>query len=83
MQQSWNPNRVEFSVPASTVEIEMMEDLDGKPIKVDNLPLPFLGDYTQYKSISNIHQSDEHKFSHSGTNGVVSRLAASSNTAKG
>ena len=75
-------DRVKFSVPASTVEIEMMEGLGGKPIKVDNLPLPFLDDYTQYKSISNIHQSDEHKFSHSGTNGVVSRLAASSNAAK-
>ena len=75
-------DRVKFSVPASTVEIEMMEGLGGKPIKVDNLRKPFLDDYTQYKSISNIHQSDEHKFSHSGTNGRVSRLAASSNAAK-
>ena len=75
-------DRVKFSVPASTVEIEMMEGLGGKPIKVDNLPLSFLDDYTLYKSISNIHQSDEHKFSHSGTNGFVSRLAASSNAAK-
>ena len=75
-------DRVKFSVPASTVEIEMMEGLGGKPIKVDNLLLSFLDDYTLYKSISNIHQSDEHKFSHSGTNGVVSRLAASSNAAK-
>ena len=75
-------DRVKFSVPASTVEIEMMEGLDGKPIEVDNLPLPFLADYTQYKSISNFHRSDEHKFSHSGTNGFVSRLAASSNAAK-
>ena len=75
-------DRVKFSVPASTVEIEMMKGLDGKPIEVDNLPLPFLADYTQYKSISNFHRSDEHKFSHSGTNGFVSRLAASSNAAK-
>ena len=75
-------DRVKFSVPASTVEIEMMEGLGGKPIKVDNLPLSFLDDYTLYKSISNIHQSAQHKFSHSGTNGVVSRLAASSNAAK-
>ena len=75
-------DRVKFSVPASTVEIEMMEGLDGKPIEVDNLPLPFLADYTQYKSISNFHRSDEHKFSHSGTNGFVSRIAASSNAAK-
>ena len=75
-------DRVKFSVPASTVEIEMMEGLGGKPIKVDNLPLPFLDDYTQYKSISNIHTSDEHKFSHSGTNGHVSRIKASSSAEK-
>ena len=76
------PNRVKFSVPSSTVEIEMMEGLDGKPIKVDNLPRPFLADYTQYKSTNNIHLSNEHKFSHSGTQGSVSRLKAFSRTEK-
>ena len=75
-------DRVKFSVPASTVEIEMMKGLGGKLIKVDNLPFPFLAEYTQYKSISNIHRSDEHKFSHSGTQGHVSRLKAFSSAEK-
>ena len=71
-------DRVKFSVSASTVEIEMMKSLGGKPIKVENLPLSFSDDYTQYKSISNSHQSDDHKFSYSGTNGHVSRIKTSS-----
>jgi len=33
---------VKLSVPASSVEIEIMEGLGSKPIKVENLPLPFL-----------------------------------------
>ena len=75
-------DNVKFSVPASTVEIELTKGLGGKPITVENLPFAFTGDYTQYNSISNNHQSNEHKFSHSGTNGWVSWLAASSNAAK-
>ena len=75
-------DNVKFSVPASTVEIELMKGLGGKPIEVKNLPHSFTYGFTQYKSISNTHQSDEHKFSHSGTNGWVSWLAASSNAAK-
>ena len=75
-------DNVKFSVPASTVEIELMKGLGGKPIKVKNLPHSFTYGFTQYKSISTTHQSNEHKFSHSGTNGSVSWLAASSNAAK-
>ena len=75
-------DKVKFSVPASTVEIELMKGLGGKPIKVENLPHSFTYGLTAYKSISNTHQSNEHKFSHSGTNGWVSWLAASSDTAK-
>ena len=75
-------DNVKFSVPASTVEIELMKGLGGKTIKVENLPHSFTYGLTAYKSISNTHQSNEHKFSHSGTNGWVSWLAASSNAAK-
>ena len=75
-------DNVKFSVPGSTVEIELMKGLGGKSIKVENLPYSFTHGLTQYKSISNTHQSNEHKFSHSGTNGWVSWLAASSNAAK-
>ena len=75
-------DNVKFAVPASTVEIELMKGLDGKPIKVENLPHSFTYGLTAYKSISNTHESNEHKFSHSGTNGWVSWLAASSNAEK-
>ena len=75
-------DNVKFSVPASTVEIELMKGLGDKPIKVENLPHSLTYGLTVYKSISNTHQSNEHKFSHSGTNGWVSWLAASSNAAK-
>ena len=74
-------DNVKFSVPASAVAIELMKGLGGKPIKVENLPHSFTYGLTAYKTISNIHQSNEHKFSHSGTNGWVSWLAASSNGA--
>ena len=66
--------RVKFSVPASTVEIEMMKGRDGKPIKIENLPAPYLVDYTQYKSITNSHDSKDKKFSYSGTNGLISKV---------
>ena len=75
-------DRVKFSVPSSTVVIEIMKGFDGKPIKVQNLPLPMSQDYTLYKSISNIHHGNEQSFSHSGTSGSVSRLNASSDRVK-
>lgn len=65
---------VKFSVPASTVEIEMMEGWDGKPIKIHNLPYLGLADYTQYKSVTTAHQSEDKEFSYSGTNGLTSWL---------
>ena len=69
---------VKFSVPESTVEIELMRGRDGKPIKIDNLPSPFLIDYTQYKSIVTRHKSKDKNFRYSGTNGLVARVEASS-----
>lgn len=67
-------NKVKFSVPASTVEIEMVKGRDGKPIKIQNLPVPFLMDYTQYKSITTSHKSKDKEFSYSGTNGLTSKV---------
>ena len=75
-------DRVKFSVPSSTVEVEMMKGFDGKPIKVQNLPLPMSQDYTLYKSISNIHHGNEQSFNHSGTSASVSRLSATSDKVK-
>ncbi len=68
---------VKFSVPASAVEIELMEGRGGKPIRIKNLPASFMIDYTQYKSVTNTHKSDDKEFSYSGTNGLTSRVDVS------
>jgi len=68
---------VKFSVPESAVEIEPVKGQDGKLIKIENLPSPFLIDYTQYRSITNRHASKDKNFNYSGTNGIVARVAAS------
>ena len=70
--------RVKFSVPDSKVEIELMKGLNDKPIKIVNLPLARLKDYTQYKSIILDHKGEQ-KFSYSGTNGLTSNVDMSSN----
>lgn len=71
------PTTVKFSVPASMVEIEMMKGWEGKPIKIQNLPVTFMKNHTQYKSIKLNHQSEGKKFSHSETNGLTSEINAS------
>ncbi len=76
-------DKIKFSVPSTTVEIEMMKGLNGKPIKIQNIsaqnvPLPLLIDHTQYKSITLSHDSKDKKFSYSGTNGLTARLDATS-----
>lgn len=68
---------VKFSVPASVVEIEMMIGWEGNPIKIQNLPAPFMTDHTQYKSVTLTHKSQGKEFSHTGTNGLTSRIHAS------
>ncbi len=69
-------SRVKFTAPASTVEIEAVEGLDGTAIKIHNLPFSDLVDYAQYKSVENSHKSPSASFHHSGTNGFTSRLDA-------
>ncbi len=65
---------IKFSVPASMVEIEMMKGRDGKPIKIQNLPVPYMNDHTQYKSITVSHKSEDKEFKHSGTNGLTAKI---------
>ncbi len=69
-------SKVKFSVPASTVEIEMMTGRDGKPIRIQNLPAAYTVGHTQYKSITNSHKSDDKEFAYSGTNGFTSKIDA-------
>jgi hypothetical protein len=71
-------SRVRFSGPESSVEMEVMRGLGGKPVKILNLPNPAYQDYTQFKSVSHEHDSDQHHFSYSGTNGFTSTMEAGS-----
>ena len=70
--------RVRFSGPESSVDMEVMSGLGGKPVKVLNLPNPAYQDYTQYRSVVHTHASDKTTFSYSGTNGFTSTMEAGS-----
>jgi hypothetical protein len=71
-------SKVKFSVPVTAVEIEMMKGRDGKAIKIQNLAAPFYIDYTLYKSITLSHKSKDKEFNYAGTNGLTSKVDASS-----
>ncbi len=70
--------RVTFSGPESSVDMEVMRGINGKPVKVLNLPNPSYQDYTQYRSVMHRHESAGHRFSYSGTNGFTSTMDVSS-----
>ena len=70
--------KIIFSVPTSMAEIEMMKGRGGKPIKILNLPIPYINDHTQYKSITMSHKSEDKEFKHSGTNALTSVINVSS-----
>lgn len=69
---------LKYSVPTSTVEIEIMKGQDGKPIKIQNLPFIGATEFIQYKSIKLSHKSKNKKFSYSGTNGYTAKMEAAS-----
>ena len=66
--------RVSFSGPESSVDMAMMTGNDGKPVKILNLPNPEFQDYTQYRSVVLRHESADHRFRYSGTNGFTSKM---------
>ena len=68
------PQRVRFSGPESSVDMEVMNGFGGKPVKVLNLPNPAYQDYTQYKSVLHRHESADHSFKYSGTTGFTSTM---------
>lgn len=68
--------RLKFTAPTSTVELEVMEGKDGKPVTIGHLKPAFLQGYTQYVSVENSHHSDKASFKYSGTNGFTSRIEA-------
>ena len=70
-------DRLRFSVPESTVDIELMRGLGGRAVTIDGLPSPAFIDYTQYRSTTHTHTSADDEFSYSGTNGFTSRMEVS------
>jgi hypothetical protein len=67
-------NRVRFSGPESSVDMEVMKGFGGRTVKILNLPNPAYQDYTQFRSVSHTHSSAAHSWSHSGTNGFTSTM---------
>lgn len=70
--------RVSFSTPASAVDMKPLAGLDGELITVNGLPSNVFHDYVQYESVRHVHSGPEREWSHSGTNGFLSRMIASS-----
>lgn len=68
---------ITFSGPASEVEMKPLVGLDGGPISISGLPSNVFHDYVQYESVRHIHKGPDREWSHSGTNGFVSRMLAS------
>ena len=79
LTMEFTDKRVAYSVPESSVDMELMRGFDGKPVKVLNLPNPAYQDYTQYRSVVLRHESADHKFSYSGTTGFTSTMDVGSN----
>lgn len=69
-----NDSRVRFSTPESSVDMEVVRGMNGQAIKIMNLPGVALQNYTQFKSVSHTHTSATHNWTHSGTNGFVSKM---------
>lgn len=72
------PTRVKFSGPESAVEMEVVKGFNGQAITVHNLPSAVFQDYTQFRSVSHTHSTQDHSWSHKGTNGFTSTWAAAS-----
>ena len=70
------PTRVKFAGPESAVEMEVAKGFNGQAIKVHNLPSAVFQDYTQFRSVSHIHSTKDHSWSHKGTNGFTSTWSA-------
>lgn len=69
---------IKFTTPASRVEMKPLVGLDGGPISISGLPSNAFHDYMQYESVEHVHEGPDRAWSHSGTNGFVSRMLTSS-----
>lgn len=66
--------KVKFSVPESSVDMNVMTGYGGKPVTIANLPSATFQHYTQYKSVETRHRGGDEEFSYSGTTGFTSKL---------
>ena len=60
------------------VVVKPLVGLDGSSISISGLPSHVFHDYVQYESVKHVHKGPDREWSHSGTNGFVSRMLASS-----
>jgi hypothetical protein len=70
---------MEVSMPNTSVELEVMNGKNGKPIKIENLPWPGfpappLMDHTQYRTVLLKHEGEDKQFEYSGTNGFTAKV---------
>lgn len=72
-------DKLKFSVPESSVEMDVMKGFGGKPVMVQNLPSATFQEYMQYKSVDHRHQSSKMEWQYSGTTGFASKLDIGSN----
>ena len=77
---SRDDDQVRFSIPNTTVELEIMRGAGGQPIRTQGLPhagfgkaLGFL-DHTQYQTVTLEHRGGEQQFRHSGTTAYTARI---------
>ena len=77
MSVSRTSDHIRFSTPASEVEMKPLMGLDGGLISINGLPSKAFYDYVQYESVSHIHNGPDRQWSHSGTNGFISKMIAS------
>ena len=73
--------RMKISTPNTMAEIEIMKGKNGKPIKIENIPVPDFPappmlDHTQYRSVILKHEAQDKQFEYSGTNGFTARIDA-------
>ena len=69
-----SPGRLKFSVPESTVDMNVMTGFNDQPVQIHHLPSAAFQDYTQHKSVTTSHRGGEHEFSYSGTTGFTSKM---------
>jgi len=73
-------DRIRFSVPNTTVDIELMRGAGGLPIRTEGLPHADFGkappylEHTQYRTVALKHQGGEQRFDYSGTNAFAARI---------